>query len=81
MDFGCLRQCVQVARIGGEDVVAVGGEAYDAGIDGIDGIGLAASASRSPAPVVRSRRTRFLTVMVPVTGMKHIPTGALSSGP
>src|SRR5580704_2352553 len=37
--------------------------------------------SRSAALLVRSRCTRFLTVLGSVTGIKHMPTGAFSSVP
>ncbi len=45
VNLGCLRKCVQVAGIRGEDVVAVGGEAYHSGIDAI---GLAAAGKQHP---------------------------------
>jgi hypothetical protein len=35
VNLGCFRKCAQVAGIRGEDVVAVGCEAYHSGINGI----------------------------------------------
>src|SRR5271167_4209900 len=42
---GCFRKCAQVAGIRGEDVVAVGCEAYHSGVNGI---GLAAAGKQHP---------------------------------
>jgi hypothetical protein len=74
VNLGCFRKCAQIAGIRGEDVVAVGCEAYHSGINGI---GLAAAGKQHPGspsqPVVDGSDVG--------AGQERRPAGAAAPGP